>query len=729
MARHELWVAIVCALTLFPAAIAHGPVPAIPDPDERDRLLGLAKDGMAPRGVDPRSLAGIPSQLDFDATHYFVDLTFDDAAESIGGTVTMTATSLVDGLTVVALDLLDNMTVSLATVNSVITTFIHQNDILSIDLPVPADEGESFVVAVTYAGSPAQSGFGTFGWNKYSGSGQGDMVWSLSEPTGARNWWPCNDRPDDKAIVEEWWTVRHDWIATGNGVLQGVDTVPGNRKRYRWAATHPLTTYLVSIAASNYATFSHNYTPIAGGSMPIDYYVYPEHLADARVSFSETAAMVSFFAQKFGEYPFVEDKYGMTAFPFLGAMEHSTNTSYGYILINGGNNYDYINAHELAHQWWGDSVSPETWQDIWLNEGFASYSEALWFESLGGAPSYHAYMDGLAQASFSGPVYDPISLFGATVYRKGAWVLHMLRGVMGDADFVQGLRDWYANHKDGVGNTAQFQANQEALYGAPLDWFFEEWVYGSNRPDYRYGFTTVDVGGGVYRNYVELSQTQVDAGTFTMPVELTLVTAAGSEVRTVWNDTSPQTFVLDTDAPVTGLIVDAAGWILNGPTTQATPVDGDSDAVPDSVDNCLAVVNPLQENTDGDLAGDACDDDDDNDQLLDTQDCAPTDSGQGEPAEVESLTLVRDGQTATLSWTSATRADSYDVVRGLAGQLSTGLGDCVSVGIPGPTWDDTDLPSAGGGYLYLVAGRDDGCGGTGPLGSDSSGSPRVSPCP
>jgi aminopeptidase N len=678
----------------------------------------------------------LASQEDVDVTHYFLDLTFDPSDRTVSGSVTVTAESLVDGLQHLVLDLTDNMAVSSVMRGATGLSFTHGGDLLDITLDQIFNTGESFEVVVAYGGSPVATGFGSFGWNKYFGGGiDGNMVWSLSEPEGARTWWPCKDRPDDKAMVEMWWTVPDDWIATGNGVLTETVKKPRKMKQFKWLPSHPLTTYLVSIAATDYATFSETYSPLAGGSMPVDYFVYAEDLADAQVSFSETVAMITYYAQTFGEYPFVEDKYGMSAFPFSGAMEHTTNTSYGYLLINGNHNNDYVIAHELAHQWWGDSVSPESWPNIWLNEGFASYSEALWAENLNGPQGYQDYMNTFWREVFNGHLYDPVSLFGATVYDKGAWALHMLRGVMrspGDQAFFDGLRDWYVTRMDSIGNTAQFQQTMESRHGGSLDWFFQEWIYGENSPRYEYGWTSADAGGGIYKNYVRITQVQTDAGTFTMPVDLTLVTASGSEVRTVWNDGPDQDFVLETASPLLDLVFDEKDWILKASETEITLADADTDGVPDRNDNCPAAFNPAQPDFDGDSSGDACDPDDDNDLLADGDDCAPQDPSQGTPAEVAELTASRIGAgTARLDWTAADRADAYDLSRGPVSNLrsSGDYGACLEPLVPGLSYEDPDLPGPDDAFLYLVRGHDSGCGGGGPTGSDSGGSPRPSPCP
>jgi hypothetical protein len=278
-------------------------------------------------------------------------------------------------------------------------------------------------------------------------------------------------------------------------------------------------------------------------------------------------------------------------------------------------------------------------------------------------------------SSFDGTLYDPNELFGSTVYDKGAWAVHMLRGVMGDGPFLQRLRDWYASRRDAPGNTAQFQSTMQARYGASLGWYFEEWVYGPNMPAYEVGWTTADLGSGAYRNWVRIRQIQADAGLFTMPVRLTLVTASGREARTVWNDALDQDFTLDTAEPLTDLVFDERDWILKASETLIALADADADGVPDRNDNGALVVNPVQQDFDGDGLGDACDEDDDGDAVADAKDCAPFDAGQGTPGEIVGVTVAMlSPASVRLAWLPAAVADLYDVSRGALSTLRVGGG-------------------------------------------------------
>jgi hypothetical protein len=255
-------------------------------------------------------------------------------------------------------------------------------------------------------------------------------------------------------------------------------------------------------------------------------------------------------------------------------MEHQTCTSYGEILIRGDHYYDYILVHELAHQWWGDWVTCETWDDIWLNEGFATYSEALWFEHLGGFSDYKDYMAYLDYYGyFDGPIYDPWQTFGRTVYKKGAWVLHMLRHVVGGLPQLLGVLDTYGGaHSYGTAVTDDFQAAAESLYGSSLDWFFLEWVYGENRPVYEYGWIASDAGDH-WDILLHVDQVQTDAGVFTMPIDIVVTTARGETTFVVWNDQWSQDFFLVADAEPTALAFDPDRWILADATETGSGID------------------------------------------------------------------------------------------------------------------------------------------------------------
>jgi aminopeptidase N len=501
-----------------------------------------------------------PPPTDYDVVHYDLDLAVDFAAEVVSGTVAITATSVVDSLAQLELDLLDNMAVSEITRDDIPLAFVHAGDRILIDLDQVFGLDDTLTVAITYAGTPEEGDVfvsDPFEFNEHNGV---PVATTFSEPWYARYWWPCKEDPSDKALADIAFTVPADMIAASNGLLTEVID-HGATKTYRWHSSYPIANYLISGAMTNYAMFSDEYELEMGGTMPLDYYVYPEHLADATQAWAVTPDMLALFRDHFGEYPFRDEKYGIAMWPGTG-MENQTLSSIGSCCFQSTT----LLSHELAHQWWGDLVTCATWHDIWLNEGFATWAACLW-EGVESPPN--GYVECLEDAdhpgSWDGPVYrEDVSgvlvIFNSVVYGKGAWVLHMLRGVLGEGPFFGALRTYRDAFAYRSATTADFQAAVETHVGQGLAWFFDEWVYGEGRPDYEYSWEadTPEVG----QLTLHIEQVQTDAPLFKMPIQIDIVTITGNERFVVWDSLATQAFVLDPAGEPTGVVFDPEDWIL-----------------------------------------------------------------------------------------------------------------------------------------------------------------------
>jgi aminopeptidase N len=282
--------------------------------------------------------------------------------------------------------------------------------------------------------------------------------------------------------------------------------------------------------------------------------------------------MIEFLAMTFGEYPFINEKYGMAQFGWTsGAMEHQTLTSMGYLLVTGDRRYDNIVVHELAHHWFGDAVTLKNWKNIWLNEGFASYCEALWEENQKGKQAYFDYMKDFDYGYFSGTVYAPEGFIDnyavyATVYQKGAWVLHMLRGVVGDTIFFNACRQYFERYKYINAETSDLSSIFEEFYRQKLDWFFDEWVYkGTGRPKYEYSWKFEDFqdqkGSGLYTIRLQLKQVQKDdIDVYKMPLRVTINTKFGEKEFIIF-DAREQSFQFTVDSePKKYLLIEMGGY-------------------------------------------------------------------------------------------------------------------------------------------------------------------------
>jgi aminopeptidase N len=512
----------------------------------------------------------------YDVIHYDLELGVDIKERSLSGKLTMTANSLSNDLDIIYINLYDNMNVSKVSYSFDENTpqnvsFTRENNYVIINPDVKPKNDSKFIVIIEYSGKPVNEGFDSFAFKDIYGS---TIAYNLSEPNYGPTWWPSKDQPDDKTLFDMHITVPTSYQGVSNGKL--IDSVQNNdnTSTFNWRSTYPIATYLVSIIAAKFTAWEDTYTSIDGTKqMPVVYYVFPKDYDKARIDWSATPEMIRFYSETFGEYPFIDEKYGMAQFGWTsGAMEHQTLTSMGYLLITGDNRYDNVVVHELAHHWFGDAVTLADWKNIWLNEGFATYSEALWVEYKQGKQAYLDYMKDNDFGYFSGTVYAPEGFIDdytvyATVYQKGGWVLHMLRGVIGDSVFFDAVKDYYETYKYKNATTEELVNIFEKHYGQDLDWFFDQWVYkGKSRPKYEYSWKFEDFqdqkNTGAYTVRLNIKQVQTDYDVYRMPIRITIITESDEKEFTVFNDQKDQSFLLTINSKPKEVRIDKDGWIL-----------------------------------------------------------------------------------------------------------------------------------------------------------------------
>lgn len=415
----------------------------------------------------------------YDVASYLIDLEWlpDEGAISATTTIELTPTVALDtfNLDLVGLD------VTAVTVSGEPAPTVRTGRELTID-PVPVlPVGVPVTVAVTYGGMPQPISLGSeifgAGWQT---DGRGAYV--ASEPAGAATWFPANDHPTDKALFTFEVTVPAGQVAVASGVLVEERTEADGRRTWRWQASDPMATYLASMVVGDFV--------IERGAAPTGLPLrdaYPPGVTDqARALFARTGEMIVTFEEWFGPYPF--EVYGhVVVDEALGyALENQTLSLFGTDLLGSGEGGERTVAHELSHQWFGNAVSVASWQDIWLNEGFATYAEWIWLQEAYGKPIAESAEQAHAGADFGVAPGDPGNeeLFQPTVYRRGGLALHALSVAMGDEAFRALLREWPRRHLDSAASTADLRALAEELSGQDLGALFEEWVYGTALPPF-----------------------------------------------------------------------------------------------------------------------------------------------------------------------------------------------------------------------------------------------------
>jgi hypothetical protein len=418
----------------------------------------------------------------FDVTHYDITMSIDDASDYIEGSVTATVEAE-ETITEIVYEL-TNMTVNSVLLNGNPATYDYNNNEITIQLGT-MNPGDVFTTTVDYEGDPIWNGLGMYFGNS--------NIFTISDPNASRYWWPCYDHPWDKAVPDMHVTVRDDWEVAGNGILTSVEDNGDGTKTHHWDCEYPMATYLVSLVCQNFAELNDSYEDI-----PIQNFVPTYMVGNATEDFSNLPFMMEVYSERYGDYPF--EKYGnaVTNFATYSAMEHQTMTTLGSQNINGNHGGEMVIAHELAHQWYGNCLTILTWADVWLSEGFATYSEAVYREQWQGFDSMVSYVQSSIQNYYKNwaggtayTIYDPPNenwFFTPIQYEKAASVLHMLRLKVGDEIFWQIMNEFFTTFHHSNVITEDFKQVCESVTGEDYQQFFAQWIYGSGIPSYEYTY-------------------------------------------------------------------------------------------------------------------------------------------------------------------------------------------------------------------------------------------------
>lgn len=507
------------------------------------------------------------SDTTIDAGYYKLDLKINEASQTISGSASLKFRNLAPSKSAFFLDLNNIMTVDSVTGGGAKLSFTRGDNKIFFTADKELSQGEEYIVTVYYRGAPSSSGFGSFIFSEESGF---PAIWSLSEPYGASDWFPCKNALSDKADSSEVWvTCNSALTAVSNGVLLSETDNGNGTKTFKWKGTYPIAHYLISVAISRYELYHLSFKYSQTESMPVQNFVYQGQLTDdVKLQLDRTLTALSVFSDLYGEYPFIKEKYGHAHFGWGGGMEHQTVSS----MVSFG---EAIMVHELAHQWFGDKITCADWHNIWLNEGFATYSEGLYYEQIYGRDSYDMFaaseMVKAKRAEGSLYVQDISSVGeifnGDRSYAKGGVVLHMLRGVTGDEAFFNIMKKYALdeNYAYRSAFTEDFQAVAESVHGESLDYFFNEWVYGENHPAYTVNWNTAQAGDFYNTNITISQKVNSNPAYFTMPIELLLSFASGDTMVKVFNDMQEQTFTIQTKSMPIAVQFDPNNLILKEP--------------------------------------------------------------------------------------------------------------------------------------------------------------------
>lgn len=511
-------------------------------------------------GQGPDGTAGPSTGNNYNVKYYRCEWEVNPSVRYIKGAVTIYFTMLSPSASI-QVDLMNPLVTDSVKQRGVLLAKQHLSNVLTVTLPSTLNAGVTDSITIYYQGVPANTGFGSFITSTHAGV---PVMWSLSEPYGSRDWWPCKNGLDDKAdSIDIWVTNPVAYRATSNGMLQSETLIAGGTKRLTWwKHRYPIASYLVCFSVTNFTVFN-NSVQLGAVNLPMVTYCFPESVASFQNGTQNVLNALQLFHDQLGEYPFLKEKYGHTQFLWGGGMEHQTNSF--VVSIDEG-----LIVHELAHQWYGDKVTCGSWEDIWLNEGFATHLTSFYMERKYPANTITNRKNEINDitASPGGSVWvDDTTSVGRIFswrlsYLKGSHLLYMLRWKLGDSAFFTGIRNYL---KDpalayGYAKTPDLQRHLEQVSGQNLTEFFNDWFKGQGYPTYTVQWSQIG------SNHVKVKMNQVTSHAsvsfFEMPVALKFKNASQEKTIVLDNTVQGETFIRNIGFQADTVYVDPEYWLI-----------------------------------------------------------------------------------------------------------------------------------------------------------------------
>ena len=526
------------------------------------------------------------SSANFKVNYYRCNWEIDPSIRYISGQVTVYFT-LTEAANFIKLDLSNRLQTDAVTGNKV-SNFTHSGDVISINFISSFPKGYRDSINITYHGVPDNTGFGSFITDVHNAV---PVAWSLSEPYGSKDWWPCKNNMQEKADSIDVY-IKHpsQYKAASNGLLQSEILVENGLKLItHYKHRYPIASYLVCFAVSNYTVFE-NTISLGSTNLPMITYCYPESKALFESRTPLVINAMQLFHQKFGDYPFLKEKYGHVQFNWGGGMEHQTNS----FIVTAS---ESLMVHELAHQWFGDKVTASGWENIWLNEGFATFCTYYYLENKA-SNNTTFYRQALIRDATSLPggsvkVYDTTDLeaiFSSRLsYNKGAFLLYMLRHKITDSLFFKGVKTYLNTPGLAYGNatTNDFKKIMENAGGQNLDRFFYQWFEKEGYPTYDIKWS--NLGSNYVRLQINQQTSHPSVSFFETELDLKFVSGSREKIITVDSKFNGQIFLSEIGFIPDTLIIDPGAWLLSNNNT-ATKI-----ILPNSGKGAATIFpNPLQ---------------------------------------------------------------------------------------------------------------------------------------